>query len=163
MEPSGGNKPARLLGLGNEILADDAFGILVARAVERRGTGAAIVCSSGAGFELLDHVLGADYLVVVDTVITGAAAPGTIHVFHEEESSLPAVAPHFMGLWQVLAVARRLGLPVPSEVVIVAVEAADCTTVGGRMDPAVESSIPGAVVLVEKLLLFPLSSSARAG
>jgi len=49
----------RLLGLGNEILADDAFGILAAREVARRFQGQIeVVQSSSAGYDLMDHLLG---------------------------------------------------------------------------------------------------------
>ena len=74
--------PVRLLGLGNEILADDAFGILAAQEVERRFPGRIEVAhSSAAGFDLMDHLLGARRLLVVDTIVTGRAKPGAISVF----------------------------------------------------------------------------------
>jgi Ni,Fe-hydrogenase maturation factor len=55
---------------------------------------------------------------------------------------VPGVSSHSLGIFEVLAVARRLGLPVPAECVILAVEAADCTTVGGSMHPDVAAAIP---------------------
>ena len=133
----------RVLGLGNELLADDAFGILAARAVRRRfGRAAQVVCSSAAGFHLIDHVLNVSRLLVLDTLSSPGAVPGTIHVFRHEPECLPAAgSTHFMGLFDVLAVAKRLGLPVPGEVVIIGVEAADCTTVGGPMHPDVRAAI----------------------
>src|ERR1019366_4874555 len=49
----------RLLGLGNEILADDAFGIRVAKEVERRFPGQLeVVCSSASSSYLMADVLG---------------------------------------------------------------------------------------------------------
>jgi hydrogenase maturation protease len=134
----------RLLGLGNEILADDAFGICVAREVERRfGHALEVVVSSEAGFNLIDKLLGASRLLVVDTIMTGKAKPGTIHVFEEDQMrAAPGQSPHFIGLFEVLAVARGLGLGVPRQVTIVAVEAADCSTVGGPMQPDVQAAIP---------------------
>ena len=144
----------RVLGLGNEILADDAFGILAAREVRRRfGHRAEVVESSDAGFNLLDRLLGVSRLMVVDTIVTGAARPGTLRVF-SADGWPPAAspAPHFTGLFEVLAVAEKLGLPVPREVTIVAVEAADCLTVGGAMHPDVYTAIPLAVDWVARFL-----------
>jgi len=137
-------RSVRLLGLGNEILADDAFGILVAREVQRRcGPAVDVVTSSESGFNLIDKLLGASSLLVVDTILTGEAVPGTIHVFEEDRMRpVPGQSPHFIGLFEVLAVARALGLAVPREVTIVAVEAADCFTVGGPMLPEVMAAIP---------------------
>ena len=64
----------------------------------------------------------------------------------------PAVSSHSLGIFEVLAVARRLGLPVPAECVILAVEAADCTTVGGTMHPDVEAAIPEVMGCVAQFL-----------
>jgi len=153
MEPFAQNESARLrlLGLGNEILADDAFGILVAREVERLMPQIEVVCSSAAGFSLMDDLLEASHLVVVDTIVTGTAKPGTLHVFDMDQmKATPCVAPHFLGLFEVLAVGRQLHLNVPNEAVVIAVEAADCTTIGGAMHPDVRSAIPAAVDLVKR-------------
>jgi hydrogenase maturation protease len=144
----------RLLGLGNEILADDAFGILAAREAERRfGNAVDVVTSSAAGFHLMDEMLGATRLVVVDTIQTGLAKPGAISVLNESQvQTAPGGSPHFMGLFDVLRTARGLGLAAPSEVSIIAVEASDCLTVGGAMHPDVEAAIGPAVDLAWQLL-----------
>jgi hydrogenase maturation protease len=169
MEASAGNERARvrLLGLGNEILADDAFGILAAREVERLFPGQIeVVCSSAAGFDLMDDLLGASRLLVVDTIVTGRAEPGTIHVFTEDQiRTAPGGSPHFLGLFEVLAVARQLHLAVPSETLVIAVEASDCVTVGGPMHPAVQSAIAPVVNLIAQNLgtdgTFPVTRGPR--
>ncbi len=132
----------RVLGLGNEMLADDGIGILAAREIGRRFDGAVeVVCSQGSGFDLLDELAGATYAAVVDAVETGAAPPGTVHILTEEQvRSASAAGPHGLGLFEALAAVRRLGLPVPDRVVILAVEAADCVTVGGAMHPDVRAA-----------------------
>ena len=140
MEPcTGVSARVRVLGLGNQILADDAFGILAAREVKRRlGDAIEVLVSFEAGFNLIDCLLGASPLVIVDTIQTGAAPPGTIHILREEDfHSAPAGSPHCAGICEVLSVARILGLAVPARVTLVAVEAADCATVGGAMHPDV--------------------------
>jgi|SRR5271157_2436419 len=156
MEPSVEKESARtrLLGLGNEILADDAFGILVAREVERRiPRQIEVVCSAAAGFNLMEDMLGVSNLIVVDTIVTGAARPGTLHVLSVDQIGVsPCVAPHFLGLAEVLAVGRRLRLIVPETTVLIAVEAADCATIGGVMHPDVKSAISEAVALVRRLV-----------
>jgi hydrogenase maturation protease len=144
----------RLLGLGNEILADDAFGILAAREVARRFQGEIdVVQSSSAGYDLMDHLLGARRLLVVDTIVTGRARPGAISVFTADRVQ-PAAggSPHFLGLFEVLAVGRKLHLDVPKEIIVIAVEASDCITVGGPIHPDVQSAIPEVVELVGQFL-----------
>jgi hydrogenase maturation protease len=152
-----GRAPTRVLGLGNEILADDAFGILVAqriRDVAARGE-VEVAVSSEAGFRLLDAILDCSRLVVVDTVETGRAAPGTIYV--TDERDLPAAraqCPHGLGLFDALALGRQLDLPVPEQVTIVAVEAADCLTVGGSMHPAVIAAVARVAELILNVYAF---------
>ena len=145
----------RLLGLGNEILADDAFGILAAREVARRFQGQIdVVQSSSAGYDLMDHLLGARRLLVVDTIVTGRARPGAISVFTADrvQPAAPGGSPHFLGLFEVLAVGRKLHLDVPKEIIVIAVEASDCITVGGPIHPDVQSAIPEVVELVGQFL-----------
>lgn len=144
----------RLLGLGNEILADDAFGILVAHEVERLMPGEIeVVCSSAAGFDLLDELLGASHLLIVDTILTGAARPGTIHVFPTNPAhQAHGVGPHFLGLFEVLALGRELQLDVPREVVVIAVEASDCTSIGAAIQPEVRAAIPEAIDAIQQTI-----------
>jgi Ni,Fe-hydrogenase maturation factor len=61
-------------------------------------------------------------------------------------------SPHYIGLFEALAAARRMGLAAPAEVDIIAVEGADCTTVGGSMHPAVEQAVPDVIGRVSSLL-----------
>jgi hydrogenase maturation protease len=156
MEPSTAGNAARtrLLGLGNDLLADDAFGLLVAREAERLfPRRLEVICSSEAGFNLLDHVVGPARLLVVDAIETGAAPPGTIQVFSAERfPAAPAAGPHFVGLFETLALARRLGMETPEEALILAVEAADCGTVGGPIHPAVRAAIPAVLRMVGEFL-----------
>ena len=156
MEAFTGNehRGVRVLGLGSEVLSDDALGILVASEVERLYPGQAeVVCSSSAGFGLLDELLGASRLLVVDTIITGGSKPGTIYVLTADQlQTAPGGSPHFLGLFEVLAVGRQLHLAVPQQTVVIAVEASDCTTVGGAIHPDVRSAIPGVVEMVGRFL-----------
>src|ERR1035438_972763 len=81
MEPRGSESSIRVLGLGNDILGDDALGILVARQAEARfGGQVEVISSSQAGFHVMDQLLGVSRLVVVDCIQTGAAKPGTVYV-----------------------------------------------------------------------------------
>lgn len=146
--------PIRVLCLGNPLLADDGFGGEVARCLgEHPSLDAEVVCSIETGFALLDHLLDASHLLVVDTVLTGAAGPGTIYTVWEEEfRAVPGSSPHFVGLFETLALARALHLPAPQDVMILAVEAADCSTVGGTMHPSVQAAVPRVVDLAQEIV-----------
>jgi hydrogenase maturation protease len=148
----------RVLGLGNEILADDALGLLAARELAKLfpPDEVEVVESSESGLHLLDHVTNVPCLVVIDSVQTGRAAPGTIFEVREQDvRAAPGNSAHGTGLFDALALARKLGLPVPSEVVILAVEAADCFTLGGPMHPAVAAALPQVVEQAKALIQAP--------
>jgi hydrogenase maturation protease len=143
-----------VLGLGNDILADDAIGHLAVRELEPRLAGRAdVVASALHGLALLDLMMGYDAAVVVDAIQTGRRAPG--EVFEIDPASLSPVevpSPHFAGLPEMMDLARRLEVPFPERVRIVAIEVLDPLTVGGRMTPAVEAALPGLCAEVERVV-----------
>ena len=73
-------------------------------------------------------------------------------VREEDVAGPPGGSPHFIGLFETLALGSALGLRVPAEVTIIAVEAFDCLTLGGPMHPAVAAAIPRVVELVRYLI-----------
>ena len=146
-----------MLCLGNELLADDALGAVVAEQLRQILPGTLeVVFTSAMGFDLLDDVLGASRLLVVDTIETGTKPPGTIHLLREEDvQPVPGGSPHYIGIFETLKLGRKLQLDVPKDVIIIAVEPADCLTVGGAMTPAVKEAVPIVVNLVQSLASQP--------
>ena len=138
-----------MLGLGNDILTDDAVGLRVADALARRFSGEeniVVTQTTEMGLALLDLITGFDALVIVDAVQTGRETPGFVHEFHGDDlKALPVVSPHFLGVGEMLALGRKLGLPVPSLVTIFAVEVRDPFTVGTSLTPEIEAALPGIV------------------
>ena len=132
-------KPVLVLGLGNDILSDDAVGLNVAREIGQHlsdSDGIEVQETSEMGLSLLDHIVGFDDLVLVDAVQTRQAPPGFLHEFDDSQLKvLPMVAPHFLGVGEVIALGRQLGLLVPRRVKIFAIEVKDPFTVGVRMTP----------------------------
>jgi len=135
----------RILCLGNDLLADDAVGRAAADSLARAAArDVEVVYAPSAGFALLDHVTGmGQHLVLIDAIHTGLADPGTIHELREADLAAPAgSSPHYVGLLEVLQLARALDLGAPDDVTVLAVETADEITVGGAMHPLVRSAIP---------------------
>ena len=145
---------ARVLCLGNDLLADDAFGLVAAEHLrERLPPAVDVVFSAEAGFALLDYLDGTPVLVVVDVVLTGKARPGTVSVFGAAElRGAPGNSPHYVGLFESLDLGRALGMAVPERVAIVVVEAADCLTIGGAMHPDVRAAVSEVADRVEAII-----------
>ena len=145
---------ARVLCLGNDLLADDAFGLVAAEHLRGRLPPAVdVVFSCEAGFALMDYLEDTPLLVVVDVIQTGKTPPGTVSVFRTEDlRGAPGNSPHYVGLFESLDLCRALGMAVPEQVAIVVVEAADCLTIGGAMHPDVRAAVHGVAEQVEAII-----------
>jgi hydrogenase maturation protease len=135
-----------ILGLGNDILTDDAIGLRIAAALRARFAGQkniTVAETAEMGLSLLDYIAGFDTLVLVDAIQTQKAMPGFVHeICGEDLQTLPAISPHFLGVGEMLALGQELGLPVPRLVKIFAIEVQDPFTVSTRLTPALEAQIP---------------------
>ena len=132
-----------VLGLGNELAADDAVGLLVARAVREQGADAAdVIETSASGMALIEIFDGYDRAIVVDSIRTGRNPPGTItELTLEQIGHVVAPSLHQAGLPELAAVAERLGLKFPSEIRVLAVEVQDPYTLGGAVSTAVAAAV----------------------
>ncbi|MDD2763646.1 MAG: hydrogenase maturation protease [Opitutaceae bacterium] len=143
-------KPAVLvLGLGNDILTDDAVGLRVAQAVREHlagEPGIEVKSTTEMGLALLDEIADRENVVLVDSVQTGRAPPGHIHEINPEDlSRVLGTSPHFLGIGETLALGKLLGLAMPRQVRIFAVEVADPFTLGTSLTPAVAQAVASAV------------------
>jgi hydrogenase maturation protease len=141
-----------VLGLGNDILTDDAIGIHVVREVRRRVVDMRSVDvreTGEMGLALLDVIVGYRALVLVDSVQAGNAPPGFIHEINGAGLKLlPGSTPHFLGVGETLALGRKLGMAMPERVKIFAIEVADPFTLGTQMTPVLRESLASVVDLV---------------
>jgi hydrogenase maturation protease len=141
-----------VLGLGNDILTDDAVGLRVVRALRAQldpdGPVRALEVEE-MGLSLLDYIVGCRALVLVDAIQTGTVPPGTLH---ELDGSVLQTrrggSPHFLGVGETLALGRLLGLAMPERVRIFAIEVADPYTLGTELTPTLTAAVPGALARV---------------
>jgi hydrogenase maturation protease len=145
-----------VLGLGNELLRDDAIGLRLAEAVREhlsRHPNVTVVESPEMGLGLLDLVADFDEVIVVDAVQTGRAPPG--HVYEVDASEVPLLtggSPHCLGIAEMLALARELHLPLPRHIRIFAVEVADPFTLSHQLTPELDAALPQLTVELERFV-----------
>lgn len=144
-------KSVLVLCLGNEILADDAVGCAVAGRLQddpRTTRRADVVFAARAGFALLDLLAGRRRALIVDSICLGSE-PGTLHFFpmRTDAPGRNLTCSHQLSLPAALALGAELGYPLPEAIDILAVEAADVTTLGGGMSAAVRARIPALCLL----------------
>jgi hydrogenase maturation protease len=145
-----------LLGLGNDLLSDDAIGLRIVAEVRPQVAALRDVTVLGTtqmGVALLDLVLGYDELLIVDAIQTGNARPGELHDLELSAlKTLPGVMPHFLGVGEMLALGRELGLAVPRRTRVFAVEVADPYTMGTHLTQPVQAALPNIVNRLVNLL-----------
>jgi hydrogenase maturation protease len=147
-----------LLGLGNDILTDDAVGLLLVRQLRDEFDGDAridVYETQEMGLALLDFLSGYREVVLVDAIQTGRVPPGSVHELDAAGlKSLTGRTPHFVGVGETLALGKQLDLPMPTRVRIFAVEVADAHTLGTQLTPAVAVAVP-AILARLRAALFP--------
>ena len=141
-----------VLGLGNTILSDDGVGIRVAQELKNRleREDVTVVEASVAGLDMLDLLTPHDKAIIVDAIQTRGGKVGQIYRFEPEAfvATEHASSPHDMNLATALELGRRLGIPLPKEISIFAVEVEDVTTFSETCTPVVEQAIPIVVDMV---------------
>lgn len=126
-------KPLLVLCLGNDILSDDAFGPKIEKLLNENWFDDSIVeviYAPTAGFDLLDLIAGRKSVLIVDTIITETAAPGTIHFFlaGKMTPSYNLINSHQISLPTALEFGRQVGLLMTDDIQVLAVEAQDVET-----------------------------------
>jgi hydrogenase maturation protease len=162
LEPLGGAPPAsRVLvaGIGNVFMADDGFGVEVARRLTERELPPGVTVGD-FGIRGLDLVYalgeGYDAAILVDLVSRGGE-PGALFVIEPEVEAGPvALDAHGMDPVKVLALARSLG-DVPKRVLLVGCEPlvrmrGDEEELVSELSEPVRRAVDEAVTTVESLL-----------
>jgi hydrogenase maturation protease len=110
---------------------------------------------------LQDH----ERLLIVDTIVTGRALPGTIHFFPmgAETPSRQLTSSHQISLPHAIALGRELGMVMPGNVDVLAVEAQDVCTLSEEMTPPVEEALEPAVCRVTEWIATSLSEGYHGG
>jgi hydrogenase maturation protease len=144
-----------VLGLGNDLLSDDAIGVIAARELSEELAGEAdVIESSLSGIALLDLLVGYKKVVIIDAIQLSHFPPGTvIELSLDDLRSVPSPSPHYAGLPEMLRLARELQLEFPGEIKVVAIEVADPYTVGGGLSPSVADALGNVKHCVKSYLL----------
>ncbi|HID62659.1 MAG TPA: hydrogenase maturation protease [Anaerolineae bacterium] len=152
-----------VLGLGNPILTDDGVGIKVVRALRPRVDDPQVTLheSSRGGLNLLDILAGYDRAIIVDAIQTRGGTAGDVYHLRASdfEPCLHVSCAHSVDFATALELGRKIGLRLPRDITIVAVEVQDVITFGEECTPLVQVAINTAVDTV----LQELESAVCAG
>ncbi|MCX7719188.1 MAG: hydrogenase maturation protease [Candidatus Sumerlaeaceae bacterium] len=136
-----------VLALGNDILGDDGVAFAAARALGAEFGGAVdIVMTGEAGLALVEFLAERERALLLDAMVTGRHPPGTVVVMTSGDfRRVLAPSPHYAGLPEVFDLAARLGLPMPDELIVLAMEVEDPYTIREGLTDSVASALPGYV------------------
>jgi hydrogenase maturation protease len=139
-----------VLGLGNPILTDDGVGVLVAEQIRAHlppESPVDITEVSVGGLTLMESMIGYDRVILIDAIRQPGVAPGSVRRMTLEElrSISPtqhSASPHDASLVTALQTGERMGLRLPGEITIYAVQVENITDFCDRPTPAVAAVIP---------------------
>ena len=141
-----------VLGLGNPILGDDSVGLHVARALEDRLSQPEITVmeASVAGLDFLDLLVGYDRAIIIDAIQTNEGKAGQVYRLEPEafNATRRASTPHDVNFATALELGNQLGLNLPQQITIFAIEVKNVSSFTEERTPEVERAIPICVEMV---------------
>lgn len=127
--------------LGNPILGDDAFGLLVARELEGT-TGADVLSLEGGGLDVALRLVPYSQVLVIDAMETADGRVGEIVPLTVDElASLKGLEGHAVSLAQALEAFRLLSGDGPRTVEILACRIRPVEAYGEAITPAVRAAV----------------------
>ena len=153
-----------VIGLGNPILRDDGAGIYIARMLQKvlpLDAEVDIVELCTGGLQLMEAMIGYEYVIIADTLWASEGETGHVVVFDSGHlpETMNSTNLHDSDLPTALSVGRKLGavLPARQNIQIVAVTARNVLDFGTELTPAVAAALPEAVQhILEKLGCEPV-------
>ena len=132
-----GKTKTLILGMGNSLLSDDRVGLCVAAELGNKlnQPDITVMETSVAGLSLLDLLVGYDRAIIIDAIQTVDGQPGQIYRLGPEafDTTRRTVSPHDVNFTTAIEFGKKLGLPLPQEIVIFAIEASDVSTFSEEM------------------------------
>jgi hydrogenase maturation protease len=140
-----------VVGLGNPILSDDSVGLRVAEELRDRldPSEVTVVETSMAGLSFLDLLAGYDRAIIVDAIQTDGGKAGQVYRLDPEAlGPTRHAAPHDIDFATALELGKRLGMTLPRQVVVFAIEVEDASTFNEECTPEVRRAIPTCVEMI---------------
>jgi hydrogenase maturation protease len=141
-----------VIGLGNVLMGDDAFGPWVVQTLLAEyefPEGVSVEDLGTPGLDLMPYVTDVEALVLVDTVRSDAP-PGTLRLYRRDDllkhPPQARLSPHDPGVKEALLTAEFAGRA-PREVLLVGA-VPETTAMGVRLSPALRAAVPRAAAEV---------------
>ena len=147
-----------LIGLGNPILGDDGVGWRVLERVESELKNTSLKNDvefkylTLGGLALMERMEGYTDVILIDSILTGQSPVGTIYSLPLSKlpnfSSGHSTAAHDTSLQTALEVGRKMGIELPEDVWVVAIESEHVYEFSDQLSKPIEEIVPFAVDIV---------------
>lgn len=151
------SKEIAVIGLGNILLKDERLGIHVVRELKkdpRISESVAIIEAGIPGLGILDILEGYKKALIVDIAPLGGK-PGTVYVFkirrdETGRSPLKTASLHEVDFLTPTETGWSVGLAIPAEMTVIAVESQDYQNYGLELTPEVAEALPRVLSEIRK-------------
>jgi len=149
-----------IIGLGNQYRRDDAVGLTVARRLKEAAPAhVRVLEESGESTALMDSWQGADTVILIDAVHSGAK-PGSLHRLDAHRQPIPTrffhYSTHAFGAAEAIELARALG-QLPPRLIVYGIEGKTFEA-GLGLSPEVEKAAQEVVERVLGDLCYPAAT-----
>ncbi len=141
-----------IVGLGNPILTDDGVGVYVARALAnllQESPDVTITEASVGGLRLMELLAGYDRAILIDAILDdsppGAIMRMTMEALMARSPTQHIASAHDTSLATAMKAGRRMGLHLPSEIIIYAISVDNVLDFGDTLTPMVAEAVPKVV------------------
>lgn len=133
-----------ILALGNDIMGDDAAGLIAARELKKEfGMDVDIFEVSSAGFSLVDILEGYHKVLILDSIPSSGESGGSIIELQKEDLKKQySISPHYVGIPELIELANRLEIKFPYEFKALAIEIKESGVIREGLSEEIESKIP---------------------
>jgi hydrogenase maturation protease len=133
-----------VLALGNDIMGDDAAGLIAARELKKKfKTGIDFFEVSSAGFALIDILEGYSEVLILDSVLSENKTGGTIRELSKDEFVQKfSSSSHFAGLPEMMELAGKLDIKFPKQIKALVMEINETGIIREELSPKIMEQIP---------------------
>ncbi|MGD1102724.1 MAG: hydrogenase maturation protease [Terriglobia bacterium] len=139
-----------IIGMGNPVLSDDSVGIKVAHMLAHELRARPDVETRelwAGGLRLMEALKGHERAIIIDAVVTQGGKPGSVYTLNPSDlrQSRNTCSAHDAGFQEALELGAMLGLNLPQQITIWAVEADDVETFSENLTRDVKRAVPKVV------------------
>jgi len=158
--PNRALKKILVLGLGNPLLSDDSVGLYLIDLLKNKYSQS---CSSvlfeknySGGIDLLYDLAGFEKAIIIDSICTGEAAPGSCHEFSVDNLNLNSqtglIDSHGLNLRTVQEFGEKCGYTMP-EITIYGIEGSEFVQFSEKLTPDVLKGLQSSIETIERKLV----------